>query len=255
MRAKITSLNLNLFCETPTNRAISQTIAPVLLTKAPLDDTMYISSKGAFTVYKKLSIICTEFFIKHQLIEKEKRDIHLYGFEILLSSLSYLLLFIAISILTNTFLASLCFFLGLFFIRKIAGGHHSKTYIRCHILFALNHLLFITLYYIIQPQLYHYIIPLIFLIAALAMWLLAPVDHKNKPFIKSEYGRYKTCSIIYGCCLIALLILLYTKILPFHKHVFSFSIGTISATLSLLIGKINRTKERKHHETNRTKNC
>ena len=201
-------------------------------------------------MYKRMAIHCTNFFINKNIVDIEKRDIHIYGFEILISSLFYLLYFLVLSVISQTLLPSICFFLGLFIIRKVAGGHHSKSYKSCHILFSINHILFIALYYIVPQKSYSYVVSLILFVAVLSLWFIAPVDHINKPFIKNEYKKYKILSIIYGFLLALLITFLLTNNIYAHKHLFSFTIGSLSAVSSLLIGKITRIKERKHYEKN-----
>lgn len=201
-------------------------------------------------MYKELANRITNTLIKKSIICKDQRDLCLYGFEILISSLFYFIVFLLCSVLSKTIFPSFIFWLGLFIFRKIAGGHHSKTYTACHILFALNHIAFIIFVKFIKAELYSSIIYTIFTIAIISLVFIAPVDHKNKPFIGAEYIRFRYLSIIYCLAITLILGLLIIKIIPPSIYVFSYSIGTLSASISLLIGKITRKKETKKEELN-----
>ena len=195
-------------------------------------------------MYKKLAQIISNKFIQKGLIDEAKKDIYIYGLEYIVSNIVYLAIFFALCLLTKTLLPSLCFWLGIFLLRKIAGGHHAKTYLSCHFLFAFNHILFIFIQYIFPQQYYQNFIVASLLITIVSIFTCAPVDHKNKPFIKTEYHRYKILSHIYGSILLVLWILIVFQIIPSNQYIFSFTFGTISATISLLCAKIIRTKER-----------
>ena len=80
-------------------------------------------------LYRKLAIKITDFFISKKTIDETKKAIYQYGFEMLISSLFYTLIFLAIAFLTDSFFESIIFWLGLFMIRKTAGGHHASSYI------------------------------------------------------------------------------------------------------------------------------
>lgn len=195
-------------------------------------------------MYKNLAQRISNKFIAMGIVDETKKDIYVYGFEYIISNFVYLSIFFAICFLSKTLLASLCFWLGIFILRKIAGGHHANSYISCHILFAFNHILFIAFTFIFPPKYYYVFTVIALLIAFLSIYICAPVDHKNKPFIKTEYKRYKTLSYIYGTCLLVFDIALFINLFPVNIHLFGFAFGTLSATISLLCAKYIRNKER-----------
>lgn len=201
-------------------------------------------------MYKRLAVSLTNTFLSKKIITCDKRDICEYGFEMLISNFVYMIIFIVTAIITNTFIESLLFWLGLFIIRKIAGGHHANSYISCHILFALNHVFFIIAAKMLPKDLINFSICLLLSFSIVLVAFCAPVDHKNKPFIKSEYKRYKKLSRIY-CVVLFTILISFIIIQTTNKTTaicdelyFSFSFGTASATISLLSAKIIRYKER-----------
>ena len=199
-------------------------------------------------MYKEFANRITNSLINKSIVSKEQRDLCLYGFEILISSLFYFIVYLLCSLISKTVMPSFFFWLGLFIFRKIAGGHHSKTYTSCHILFALNHIVFIIIVKFIKAEFYPSTIYTILIIAITSLIFIAPVDHKNKPFIGTEYARFRCLSIIYGLAITITLGLSVFKIISPNQYLFSYSIGTLSANISLLIGKIIRKKEELKHE-------
>ena len=148
-------------------------------------------------MYRTLAKKITNYFIRRNIISDKEKDIYSYGFEIMISSFVYLIIFLTVALISQTLLASLFFWLGLFIIRKTAGGHHANSYTSCHILFLINHIVFVIIALLLPQSIY-----IFFNIASLAIsialvFILAPVDHKNKPFINNEYNRFKLLSRLY----------------------------------------------------------
>ena len=195
-------------------------------------------------MYNKIALKMTSWFINKGVIDDSKKSIYKYGFEVLMSSLVYFFIFAITSILTKSVFPSIFFWLGLFVIRKVAGGHHAHSYTSCHILFESNHIIFIILFKIIPSFWYQSIILGILSFSLISIFLFAPVDHANKPFIKNERKQFRIWSLAYCAVLLLALIMCFAKILPSNNLLFSYSLGSLSATISLLIGKIIRIKER-----------
>ena len=197
-------------------------------------------------MYAKLAKKLTDSFVKKGSVKEEEADIYVYGFQLILSSASYALIFIIISILTNVLLASAVFFAGFYVIRTFCGGFHASTYLRCHVLFAANHLAFIALLYLIPSDMIKVVSSILYALCIISILLFAPVDHKNKRFIKNEYRRFRKKSVIYGFVLVLVLLLVIFDILPAGKLLLSHSIGTLSATVSLIAAKIINKYERRN---------
>lgn len=202
-------------------------------------------------MYKKIAIGLTETFIRRNILDEEKREICTYGFEMIIANLTYFLIFIATAVVTKTVLDSFCFWLGLFLIRRIAGGHHSDSYFSCHCLSMFNHILFIVSIKFIPMNVFHYCSYSFLIVAIFSLLLFAPVDHKNKPFIKTEFARFRKYSLIYSFILTIVTLSYFSGHffgnipLNVDSIMFSYSFGTLSATVSLLSAKIIRYKERK----------
>lgn len=190
-------------------------------------------------MYNRLANKITFILISKGIIEENKHDIYAYGFEILVAYLFYILYFSLISIITCTAFTSLSFLLGFVVLRNFAGGYHAATYKMCHILFALNHVIYIFVQYYIPTDMYIPVFVTIVLISVLSIWLLAPVDHENRPFSDSEFVRFRKRSRAYTFAIIfaTVVILLIPKL---YDLGFGYLFGTLSATISLIIAKMKK---------------
>ena len=144
-----------------------------------------------------------------------------------------------ISIVFGAVFESIVFFIGFYFFRNIAGGYHASTYIKCHLIFGINHLLFLLLI-IFYPNKYIFVFNLIATsITSVITFICAPVDHPNKKFGLREFKRYKRLSRGFSM----LLMLLVSAICFLDNNntsFFCFSVGTLSASISLMYAFIER---------------
>lgn len=149
------------------------------------------------------------------------------------------------AIVTHTLLVSLIFWVGFFIVRTIAGGYHAKTYIACHMLFMLNHVMLIVTIKFFPPHAQNHMTFALALLSAILIFLFAPVDHPNKPFIKGEERRFRKFSCIYALLVLVFAFILYAfSILP-SEYALSFATGTFSAAFALTGAKIQQKKEQK----------
>lgn len=199
-------------------------------------------------MYKAISNNITELFIKHNLISDDKKEIYAYGFEIIISTIFYALIFIFSSLLTSTFWESIILFFGFHFIRKFCGGFHANTYLKCHFMTALTHFIAIGFILFFPSKLQVVFSTVNLYTCGLLIIFFAPVDHKNKRFIKNEYRSFRKKSIIYGCSVLTiatLYIFHIDTVINIGTYVFAYSLGTVSATLSMLGAKIINHNERR----------
>ena len=196
-------------------------------------------------MYKKLSIKLTDSLSRKLCFLQEKKEIYYFGFEVLFSSIVYVLLFITTSIITFSFAESILFLVGFFPIRHICGGFHANTYTKCHLLFLLNHLVFIALIKFLPINNYRNISIPVLVFSVLVIFICAPVDHKNKRFIKTEKKRFRNYSLLYIIVLIALILFVLFHPIGSNRFVFSVCLGSLSASISLIVAKINNLSERR----------
>lgn len=197
-------------------------------------------------MYKKLAAILTDKFIKTDVIEEQQREVYLYGFEMLISNIVYVFVFLILAILTQTILCSLLFGISFFITRSIAGGYHAATYSMCHLLSLLNQVLFILLVTLLSQELHPVASVVSILMSSGILLIFAPIDHPNKPFIKTERKRFRRMCCVYAYVIPVVVTALVLFATQLSTYILSFSLGIFSAAFALLSAKIQQTKEKQN---------
>lgn len=188
-------------------------------------------------LYTKIAERLTKKLILWDVIENNKFDVYAYSFEVLISYSVYFLSFLIISILTSTFLESLCFIIGFCALRHFTGGFHTSSYLRCNLLSTFSHLIFIFLCKVIPSTWYMFSIGILIIYILLSVFIFAPIDHENKPFSEREFARFRFKSRIYSSIISVILSLGSTLIPILRLYIFSFIIGTTFAATSVWVAK------------------
>lgn len=197
-------------------------------------------------MYKKLSNVLTDKFVELGIVESQQHDVYCYCFEIFLSYVAYALVFIVLAVFTGTFFYSLLFGVAFFTTRSIAGGYHAATYSACHLLSLLNQGLFILLI-VFLPQEYHPVASVgATLMSSALLLIFAPIDHPNKPFIKTERKRFRRICCVYAYVIPVVIVALVLFATQLSTYILSFSLGFFSAAFALLSAKIQQTKEKQN---------
>lgn len=134
--------------------------------------------------------------IKNKVADIEKRDIYVFGVEVLLlNSLNILTAFI-VSIITGTKLHFLAFILVFVPLRIFTGGYHAKTSEACYLITTVTYVLSV-LCVKRFPDIYLSIPGLIALsVLIVPMILLAPIEHRNNPLSPHERKINRLISIV-----------------------------------------------------------
>lgn len=134
--------------------------------------------------------------IKNKVADIEKRDIYVFGVEVLLlNSLNILTAFI-VSIITGTKLHFLAFILVFVPLRIFTGGYHAKTSEACYLITTVTYVLSV-LCVKRFPDIYSSIPGLIALsVLIVPMILLAPIEHRNNPLSPHERKINRLISIV-----------------------------------------------------------
>ena len=85
----------------------------------------------------------TDLLLREEIIDIEDRDIYLYGLELIVSTISTLIITVIMGGLLHSLLPAICYFFALATLRTQAGGYHATSYWNCDALYTV--LLFITL--------------------------------------------------------------------------------------------------------------
>ncbi|MCM1285695.1 MAG: accessory gene regulator B family protein [Acetobacter sp.] len=184
----------------------------------------------------------TTTFINKKIIKSEDREIYNYCFETTIVTLiSYISLFV-LSIIFNEFICSTIFLITFAILRKICGGYHADNYIKCTIMSLASYLFMILI--IKKFSIIFSNIILISIIGLIIIFLLSPMQDKNKPFTEKQNKRFKIISKSLAAILIILFMTLRlcnSQNFFINKYCFSFCYGIDLVAFSLLISKIERS--------------
>lgn len=186
-------------------------------------------------------------FINNNIISKNEKDIYIYGLEYITSTAILLLILIPIFILAGMFVEASTFLIVFITIRINAGGYHADSHLKCQVLFAIIFSLNMIIIKLITVYLSQYLIYFVLTISILSfiiIFCLAPIDHKNKPFIESEIISFRNRTRIL-CLFYQVLIILDIIISYNQKLLVSTTIAMSTVALSILYVWRGRRKDEK----------
>ena len=193
-------------------------------------------------ISKKLSEKLSLFFVLSNIIKQDDREMYSYSLEVLFSTVINFLVLYLIATLFGRVWETTLFIIGFIPLRALAGGYHAKTHFRCTLILLLAYTLFLTTTHLILPKQYFYINITFVSVSVICVWLLSPVEDKNKPISSNEKKHYRFRS--------RLVILLYAGVViagtSLFQHKIDFvcvSFGLLSASLSLVAAYIKSNRK------------
>lgn len=167
-------------------------------------------------------------------IKSEDREIYLYGVKQGLTILLNLITICAIGIVSKMLWQSILFMAAYIPLRSFAGGYHAKTPLRCYI-YSIIMLILVSvgMKYLLFVDMVYYVI---LAISALIIFVLSPVEDKNKPLDKIEIKVYRKRLLL--IMLIELIICVVFKALDINKLFISIVYALFVMSIVLLIGII-----------------
>lgn len=183
---------------------------------------------------KKIVKRWTSYLVANDIIKEQEKEIYSYGLYQGLLIVINILTTIAIGFLFAMVVESVLFMVAYIPLRSYGGGYHAKTQLRCYfvsiilIILSLSLLKFITIRWIIILGVSG--------VSGGIVYLLAPVEDKNKPLDQMEYTIYekKSRSIL----LVEMLAILLLYLLGFKKISLVISISIFMVSLMLVMGAI-----------------
>lgn len=181
-----------------------------------------------------------DIFCIQNVADKEKKEIYVYGIELLISSLIGIVLVLGLSIGLGKVWSGVVFLAVFILVRQYTGGYHADTYVRCNMAFLLTYLLSVGIWTFCRQRDVKVAVWLILLGAYIAMAAIAPVENKNKPLTGEEMQRYKWKSIlIYSAFIMAFLVMDISGV--FYGVCLYIKIILIMITVLMFLGKLKQT--------------
>lgn len=164
----------------------------------------------------------------------DENELYIFGVNQFLNMLLNILTALFIGILFGETLRIILFMLAYVPLRSYAGGWHSRTPLRCYI-FSVIMLIVVSIgmkYLSVAEWIYYVILA----VATLIVFVLSPVEDRNKPLDEIEYKVFKkrTMLITAAELTVALLLKLLTLDNLFVAVIYSFFV----LSLMLVSGKV-----------------
>lgn len=182
--------------------------------------------------------------IKNKILNIKKRDIYVYGIEVILLNFILLLSLLGISIVGN----NLLFFIGflLFFvpIRTFSGGYHAKNSEICFGISVGSYTVAMIIFNMFSNLYKNVIVIILFILAIVILLILSPLKNPNHPLADYQYKRNKR--IVFGIAIID--IMLFVIFAKMNYAIASSEVIFIILTaVFLIVGKLESCKHMKEH--------
>lgn len=144
----------------------------------------------------KCALLCTEQLKKYCAFSNSETEIYIYGFELLFSTLLSMCSILFISIIFGHISYAFFFFLFFFTQRLFCSGYHANTYIKC---FVITNLIFVSTIFLTNLTILFnikWVMPILFFLSTIVIWIFSPVKHKNHPCSEKTYIKNKIISRI-----------------------------------------------------------
>lgn len=166
--------------------------------------------------------------------KKEDRELYAYGLREGAILILNIVTSLVIGLLMGMVWQTVIFTVTYSPLRSFAGGAHAKTHFRCYLLSIL--LIVVSLAVIKFSPHNITMIMLISLLSALVVYLLAPVEDKNKPLDEIEIKVYRKKSRL--ILLVEIIVFIVAILVSFIQLAMTISVALGSLALMLIIGKI-----------------
>jgi accessory gene regulator B len=187
-----------------------------------------------------LSIHVVNSLCESGLINQEDKEIYLFGIETALLKIIHYSTMLIIGIFFGMIPQTITFIIAYTVLRQYAGGYHANTRMRCYIIswfMMISSLLFIKLCPI-QAMLWISLLSIIS--SCILIFLMVPVENKNKPLDTAERNRYGAMArIIAAAEVIISFIFMFINL----QLTLSIALSLLFTSVMLILGKIKYSKE------------
>ena len=136
-----------------------------------------------------ISFLCNrlaEFLCDKGIVSEDEKEIYVYGYEMIITTILGAVLVFAVALLTGRFAEALCFFIVFVITRQFCGGYHSQTRTMCSVTFMLCYTS-VLFFNTILESIYTWFMHLLILVPYFAVILgYSPIVNENKPLTDDE---------------------------------------------------------------------
>lgn len=191
---------------------------------------------------KLLSQSILNSFIDESVTNEEDEEIYAYGTEIAVAYLVNLLAIIIIGAFMNMLLECIVFLIIFVPLRGYTGGYHASNYKICFVFSCLTvaAVLFVNKYAAANTD--KFILFLIMAISGILIYILGPIEDKNKPITENQRIHYR--SKIKFFLIIEFILAIIVNRVGFNSILFIFCSSYVVIFMLSLLGYIkNRINE------------
>lgn len=172
----------------------------------------------------------------NRIIREEDKEIIVYGLDALLSTLINLVIILGLGLILGQLRQTVVFLLSFAALRVFAGGYHAKTRIGCTATFIIIYLTGMALQHytpgiIVKPAAIGLAV-----ISLVSVLIMAPIEHKNRPFEGNEYKHFKMISRAVAV-LQTLLVIAGVIFTGYEKLAYCVSLAMLGVTIVLVLAK------------------
>lgn len=192
-------------------------------------------------MFKKCASKITDRLLENRIINEAEYEIYCFGFKTGFVILSNVVIVLLIGFILGMPIESLLFLLAFISLRSCAGGIHTSNNTRCMVLSAIAVFLLLLTAYMIQGFVTVLTILLLAISSAIVIYVLSPVQDKNKPLDDTEVKLYRRRTRKVLCLeLCLLMILLYVG---FNMAATVLALTVFIICISVCLGALKNTKK------------
>ncbi len=185
-------------------------------------------------MFAKIAERITENMEDNHIIKHDDRELYVYGFNQGLNILLNLITTLVVGLLFRNILELAIFIAAYIPLRSFAGGYHAKTPLRCYI-YSIIMLILVSvgMRYLLFVDMVYYVI---LAISALIIFVLSPVEDKNKPLDKIELKVYRKRTLL--ILLAELIICVLSNVIDLYAVFISINYNLAVMSVIILLGML-----------------
>jgi accessory gene regulator B len=183
---------------------------------------------------KNLSENITDYFYLNNIINKEEKELYIYGLHLIISSIIGITIILTLGLIFNIFSNTFLFLISFISIRMYSGGYHAKSYIKCNITLITIYLIMFLIVNYTPTELICLSSILLSIITVFIILKFAPTDNKNKKLTPERKKTNKNITLI----ILTIFYVLGLTIYKFNMQSFYTIVVTMFMVAILILVKV-----------------